>query len=159
MNKKIKIFVLLVTIAALIFIGYFEVFGLSFEGKESDFYAPIVTGDNILTYKDSCNELNVSQVSKDPYSLIGNKVKITGQIVKKEEYIDFGKTRTSVQLKVLGLTPNNYVLVNYSDTMEFEQGDNITVYGEYYYPAQDTSISEIANKFLPIIKAGYIEKA
>jgi len=42
--------------------------------------------------------------------------------------------------------------------MKFEQYDNITVYGEYNYPAQDTSIPEIANKFLPSIRAGYIEK-
>jgi hypothetical protein len=159
MNKKIKIFVLILIIAALIFTCYFEVFGLSFEGKESDFYTQVVTGDNILTYKDSCKDLNLSQVSKDHYSLIGKKIKETGQIVKKEEYMDFGKTRTSIQLKVLGLTPNQYILVNYSDTMAFKQGDNITVYGEYYYPAQDTSIQEISNKFLPIIIAGYIEKA
>jgi len=163
--KKTKIFVVLIIIAAVSFISYIYIFGLSFEGKESDFYVPVVTGDNISTYKNSCIELNLSQVSKDPYSLIGKRVYVTGQIAKKEEFVQFNKIRTGIVLKVPELSPIPYILVSYSSTILFKQDDMITVYGEYnypsqyyYHPAQDKIIPEIADKFLPVIRTAYIEK-
>ncbi|MBM4240973.1 MAG: hypothetical protein FJ150_04850 [Euryarchaeota archaeon] len=159
MNKKIKISVVLLIIAAVSFIGYIQIFGLSFEGKESDYYAPAVTGeDNISAYKNSCTKLNLSQVSKDPFSLIDKNVKVTGEILEKKEYVQFDKTRTSIVLKVPGLSPDPYILVSYSGTLTFTQGDMITVYGKYYYPGGTDAPPEIANKFFPCIKAGYIEK-
>jgi len=159
MEKKTKILVALLIIAAVAFISYIQIFGLSFEGKESDFYVPTVTGDNISVYKNSCTEINLSQVSKNPGSLIGQKVKVKGQILKKEEYAQFGKTRTHIVLKVPKLSPDPYILVSYSTTIPFKQGDMITIYGEYIYPTKDETSPELANKFLPSIKAAYIEKA
>jgi len=132
---------------------------INFKGKESDFYVPVVSGDNISAYKNSCTEINLSQVSKNPGSLIGQKVKVKGQIQEKVEYVDFDKTRTHIVLKVPELSPDPYILVSYSGTVPFTQGDMITVYGEYYYPGQVDAPPEIANKFLPDIKAAYIEKA
>ncbi|MBI5681454.1 MAG: hypothetical protein HZC47_11225 [Methanobacterium sp.] len=148
---------LIVVIATSAYVLMFG-FPFGFEGKESDFYLPTVKGNNISTYKNSCNELNMSQVSKDPFSLVGQKVKVAGTIQKKEETIQFNKTRTSIVLNVPELSPNPYILVTYSTTMPFKQGNIITVYGEYYYPAKDETMPEIANKELPAIKAAYIEK-
>ncbi|MEN4017334.1 MAG: hypothetical protein PQ975_01870 [Methanobacterium sp.] len=159
MNKKIRISVVLLIIAAVGFIGYIQIFGLSFEGKESDFYVPAVTGEaNILAYKNSCTELNLSQVSKDPYSLIDKNVKVTGEIIEKKEYVQFDKARTSIVLKIPGLSPDPYIFVNYSGTLTFTQGDMITVYGKYHYPGRTDAPPEIANKHLPVIRAAYIEK-
>ena len=141
MHNKTKIFAVLIIITLISFIIYIQSFG--FEGKEIDFYVPAVTGDNISSYKISCSELNLSQVSKDPSSLIGKKVKVTGQIYEKEEIVDFDKTRTSLVLKVPNLSPDPYILVTY---------------GECHYPAQDKTLPEIADKLLPTIHAGYIEK-
>jgi hypothetical protein len=156
MHNKTKIFAVLIIITLISFIIYIQSFG--FEGKEIDFYVPAVTGDNISSYKISCSELNLSQVSKDPSSLIGKKVKVTGQIYEKEEIVDFDKTRTSLVLKVPNLSPDPYILVTYTGKLPFKQDNNITVYGEYHYPAQDKTLPEIADKLLPTIHAGYIEK-
>ncbi len=72
MNKKMLSVVLMI-IAVISLISYFLIFevtfseyGMGFNGKESDFYLPAVTGDNISTYKNSCTELNISQISKNP---------------------------------------------------------------------------------------------
>lgn len=159
MNKKIKISVVLLIMAAVGFIGYIQIFGLSFEGKESDFYVPALTGEaNISSYKNSCIELNLSQVSKDPYSLIDKNIKVTGEILEKKEYIQFDKTRTSIVLKVPELSPYHHILVSYSATIPFKEGNMITVYGEYHYPGRTDAPPEIANKYLPAIKVAYIEK-
>lgn len=167
MNKKIKILVLFLTIAVVSFIGYTlisvlvfdEHGGIGFEGKESDFYVPPVTGDNVSAYKNSCVELNLSQVSENPKSFIDKKVKVTGQIYKKQEYFDFGKNRTDMVLKVPELSPDPYIIATYTGTLPFQQGDNVTVYGEYFYPTMGDTVPEIADKLLPAIRAGYVEKA
>jgi len=168
MEKLGKVLAVILIIVGAAFV-YVLVFGspfflggkgiINFKGKESDFYVPAVTGeDNISAYKNSCTEINLSQVSKNPESLIGQKVKVKGQIQEKVEYVDFDKTRTSIVLKVPGLSPDPYILVSYSGTLTFTQGDIITVYGEYYYPGRTDAPPEIANKDLPDIDAGYIEK-
>ncbi|MBM4241047.1 MAG: hypothetical protein FJ150_05240 [Euryarchaeota archaeon] len=159
MEKKTKILVALLIIAAVAFISYIQIFGLSFEGKESDFYVPTVTGDNISEYKKTCSELNLSQVSKDFKSFNGQKVKVKGQIQKKEEYVQFDKKRTTIVLKVPELSPDPYILVSYSSTIPFKEGDIITVYGVYEFPVGTQASQELANKNLPAIKAAYIEKA
>lgn len=165
MNRKM-LSITLIFIAVISFTSYFLIFevtfneyGIGFKGKESDFYVPAVKGENVSKYKNSCNELNLSQISKDPKALIGKKVKVTGQIYNKEEFEDYLKTRTNIILKVPELSPYPYILVTYTGTLPFKQGDNITVYGKYYYPAMDATVLEIKNKPLPNILAGYIEKA
>ena len=165
MEKKTKILVGIVILAVIGFVSYgyifglsFEILGISFEGEESDFYLPAAAGDNVSTYKNSCSELNMYQVSKDPGSLNGQKIMVTGQILKKDEFVQFSKMRTYIVLKVSGLSPDLYVLVSYSTTTPFNQGDNLTVYGEYYYPAQADSPQEVVNKNLPGIKAVHLEK-
>lgn len=148
-----------VIVAAVGFIGYIQIFGLSFEGKESDFYVPALTGEaNILAYKNSCTEINLSELSKDFKALNGQKVKVKGQIQKKEEYIQFDKTRTYIELKVPELSPYYHILVSYSATIPFKEGNMITVYGDYEFPLGTQSSQELANKYLPGIRAGYIEK-
>jgi len=156
--SKVLAVILIIVVAAF---AYVLMFGIpfTFEGKESDFYVTTVTRDDISSYKNSCSELNLSQVSKNPGSLIGKNVKVKGQIQKKEEYVQFKKTRTTIVLKVPELSPDPYIFVSYSTTIPFKQGDMITVYGEYIYPTKDETSPDLANKFLPGIKAAYIEKA
>lgn len=159
MEKKTKIISILAVVIIVIvvgFISYSAIFG--FEGKETDFYASQVTGDNISAYKNSSLDLNLSQVSNDPYSVIGKQVKVTGQLYNKEEFEQFNKTRTDMVLKIPELSPSSYILVTYTGTLPFKKGDNITIYGEYFYPAQDKTLSEISNETLPRIHAVYIEK-
>jgi len=155
MNKKILGLVVLIAVI----IGYILVFGLDFEGTESDHFVPAVTGENVSAYKNSCTELNLSQISKDPQSFNGKNVKVTGQLYKKYEYVQFDKKRTNMVLKVPGFSPDPYILVTYTGTLSFILGDNVTVYGEYSYPFTDTTVPEIADKSLPDIRAGYVEKA
>ena len=78
-----------------------------------------------------------NKVSEEPVAFNGKKVKVTGQIYRREEVIDFNKTRTHIVLSVPELSPDPYILVSYTGTLPFKRGDNITVYGEYYYPAQE----------------------
>jgi len=84
---------------------------------------------------------------------------VTGQLYYKEEYMDFEKKRTSLVLKVPELLSDPYILVTYTGILQFQKRDNITVYGDYFYPAQDKALPEIADKLLPAIRSGYIEKA
>ncbi|MGF7118252.1 zinc ribbon domain-containing protein [Methanobacterium oryzae] len=166
-NVKILIGLLIITLLGILI--YISLFGLTFEGKESDFYLPAVTGDSILAYKNSCIELNLAKVAEDPEAFIGKKVKVTGQIYKKEEYFDFNKTRTHIVLSVPKLFSDPYILTSYTGTLPFKKGDNITVYGEYIYPCVDDELqNELQDNLpeelkgtevaLPSIKAGYIEK-
>jgi len=162
MEKLSKILAALLIIVVAAF-AYTLIFGLSFEflaseGKESDSYLPVVSGENISAYKASCTELNLSKASENPTSLNGQKIKVKGQIQKKIEHVQFNKKRTYIELKVPELSPDPYILVSYSTTIPFKQGDIITVYGEYFYPAKTETSPELANKFLPGIKAAYIEK-
>lgn len=157
MEKREKILIPLLIII-IGFICYVSIFGLTFEGKESDFYALAVIGDNVSAYKNSCVELNLTKVAGDPEALIGQKVKVTGQLYNKEEYIDFDKTRTNIVLKVPELLSSPYILASYTGTLPFKKGDNITIYGEYIYPAADTTLQGMEDVGFPLIKARYIEK-
>lgn len=139
--------------------SYVYTFGLTFEGKESDYYAPTVTGNNVSAYTDSYVNINLTKVAEDPEALIGQKVKVTGQLYNKEEYIDFDKTRTHIVLKVPELLSSHYILASYTGILPFKKGDNITIYGEYIYPALDTTLQGMEDVGLPLIKAGYIEKS
>lgn len=160
MNKQMKIFVVILSILLALFAYNF---GLPFVtlGQESDFFVPIVTGDNISTYKNSCSEINLTDLSKDYKALNGKNVKITGQLCEKIEYFDFqfGNTRSNNIIKVPGISPE-FMVITYNGTIPYNINDTITVYGEYYYPVSGFhSPPEIANKNLTSIKAGYIEKS
>jgi hypothetical protein len=156
--SKVLTVILIIIVAAF---AYVLILGIpfTFEGKESDFYVPALTGEaSISSYKNSCTEINLSELSKDFKALNGQKVKVKGQIQKKEEYIQFDKARTYIELKVPELSPYHHILVSYSATIPFKEGNMITVYGEYEFPVGTQSSQELANKYLPGIRAGYIEK-
>jgi len=111
MEKLSKVLAVILIIVAAAF-AYVLIFGIpfTFEGKESDFYVPAVTGEaNISSYKNSCCEINLSELSQDFKALNGQKVKVKGQIQKKEEYVQFDKTRTYIELKVPELSPYHYI--------------------------------------------------
>nr|WP_319372849.1 hypothetical protein [uncultured Methanobacterium sp.] len=130
---------------------------LFYNDSENEFYVPVVTGDNIPTYKNSCSELNIS-TSFDYSALNDKNVKITGQIFNKTEYVQFNKTQTGLLIIVPGLSDPPYILVTYADSTPYNINDTITVYGKYYYPVRVNLPSESTNKDLINIMAGYIEK-
>lgn len=154
---KLRILLAVILIIVVAFLSYVLIFGLSFEGKESDFYVPTVIGDNISTYKNSCSELNLS-TSFDYNALNGKKVKVKGQIYKKMEFVQFDKTRTDITLKVPQLSPEPYMVITYTGTIPYNINDTIKVYGVWFYPICIDSPPELANIGLAGIKAGYIEK-
>lgn len=157
MEKLSKILAILLIIVSASF-AYVLIFGLSFEGSETDFYVTPVTGDeNISTYKNSCSELNASTIF-DYNALNGQMVKVTGQISNKTEYFQFDKTRTSLIIKVLGISPEPYILASYTGTIPYNINNTITVYGKYSYPTVLDSPPELAKIGLIDIRAGYIEK-
>ncbi len=159
MEKLSKILAILLIIVVAAF-AYTLIFGLSFEfpvNEGKDAYLPLVSGENISTYKASCTELNLSKTSENLNSLNGQKVKVKGQIQKKMENVEFNKTRTYIELKVPKFKTNP-ILVSYLTTIPYIEGDTIEVYGEYTYSARTETSVEMANKDLIMIKAAYIEK-
>jgi hypothetical protein len=161
MEKLSKILAILLIMVVALF-AYVLIFGISFEGSESDSYVTPVTGnENISIYKSSCSELNISTLF-DYKVLNGEMVKVSGRIIEKEEYEQFEKTRTMIIINVPGLSepyPAPYIIVSYTGTIPYNINDTITVYGKYFYPAGVDSPQELSGKGLIDIKAGYIEKS
>jgi hypothetical protein len=162
--SKILMLILIVALASFAYLLLsgsilFSSSGLTFEGKESDFFVQPVTGEtNISLYKNSCTEINLTDLSNNYKVLNGKKVKITGNITDKREYVQFDKTRTDLILKVPGLSPEPYIILVYTGTVPYNINDTITVYGEFMYPTGIDSPPELANKDLASIKVVYIEK-
>jgi len=128
MNTKIKIFMAMLIGVLVSFVAYVQIFGLSFEGISNDFYLPTVSGANISIYEASCIDLNLSKVSENPDSLIGQKVKVKGELLKKEENPD---NTTDILLKVPELSKYPYIIVRYSSEVPYNNGTELEVYGEY----------------------------
>lgn len=154
MEKATKILTILLIIVILGVISYIMVFGLAFEGKKSDFYSQVVAAENVSTYKSSCDDLNISKVLADPDSLIGQKVKVRGSLLKKDEHFD---NSTDFLLSVPELSVvYDYILVTYPEKVTFNEGDVLEVYGEYGYPTViGNSSKDVA---IPTIKGAYLEK-
>jgi hypothetical protein len=152
--SKILLVLLIITFGLLVYFIY----GFTVPVDENEAFLPVLHGDNVTVYKNSCVEMNISQARNDPITLNGHKVKVMGLIDKKEEFEQFGKTRTYLELKVLNASPDFYILVNYSETMPFKEGDIITAYGECLYPVQTTSSPKLAKKDLIRIDTVHIEK-
>jgi hypothetical protein len=98
-------------------------------------------------------------VQRTPEAFIGEKVQITGQITSKEEIKKENRTITNIVLGVQGLSEKLYLIVSYPNIFPFKEGDNVTVYGEYYFPAENQRLKEVAGKKLPGIKVAYMKKA
>ncbi len=125
--------------------------------KSEDDYAPVNNDIHIHNY--SYTKLNLSVVQRTPEAFIGENVQITGQITSKEEIKKENRTITNIVLGVQGLSEKLYLIVSYPNIFPFKEGDNVTVYGEYYFPVENQSLKEIAGKKLPGIKAAYVNKA
>lgn len=156
MEKRSQILLVLLIIGCGILVYY--IYGFAGEISEDELYLPVLHGNDITAYKNSCVEMNISQARNDPIVLDGQKIKVKCLVNKKEEFEQFGKTRTYLELKVLNSSPDFYILVNYSETMPFKEGNIITIYGECLYPARTAATSKLANKDLIIINTVHIEK-
>ena len=103
MERLSKILLVLLIVLTGIFV-YVLIWGLSFpfcEQNESQTFLPVFWGDNLAEYEKFCTELNISQAVNNPSSLIGHKVKVQGQIIRKEEFQQFNKTRTYMRTQSL----------------------------------------------------------
>jgi hypothetical protein len=98
-------------------------------------------------------------VQRTPEAFIGEKVQITGQIISKEEVIEESGTRTDMALTAQGLSNRFYLILSYPNVLPFKEKDDVTVYGEYYFPAENQRLKEVAGKKLPGIKVAYMKKA
>nr|WP_319374513.1 hypothetical protein [uncultured Methanobacterium sp.] len=155
MEKATKILGILLIIVVVGVISYIMIFGLAFEGKKSDFYIPVVSEDNVSAYKSSCPDLNTSKVLNDPESLVGQKVKVKGSLLKKVENFD-NTTDLLLNVPELSMVYQNGILIHYSDKIAYTEGDILEVYGEYgFLTVMGDSSSDVA---VPTIKGGYIEK-
>lgn len=142
-----KLALLLIAIILLIggLIGYLLMFeGVTFDAKIEDVYLPSILGDNVSAYKNSCSELNVSNVQ---YETVGKRVKVKGTIINKIEHPD---NATDFEIEVPGSpyphpeTSKPYMVILYWGPSSYNIGDEIMVYGELQGP---------------VIRAVYIEKS
>jgi len=124
--------------------------------KSEDDYAPVNNDIHIHNYP--YTKLNLSVVQRTPEAFIGENVQITGQITSKEEIKKENRTITNIVLGVQGLSEKLYLIVSYPNIFPFKEGDNVTVYGEYYFPAENQRLKEVAGKKLPGIKVAYMKK-
>jgi hypothetical protein len=114
----------------------------------------VVSGADISTYKNSCIELNISKLADDLSYPNGKNVKLTGRI---ENFTRMEDDWTDFSLNVSGLSTKAFV--SYGKTIPYDIGDNITVYGEYYFPIELENTPGLSHQELIQIRARYIEKA
>lgn len=114
---------------------------------------------DIGSYNDFYGKLDVNLVQRTPEAFIGEKVQITGQITSKVEFIEESGTRTDIALNAQGLSNRVYLILSYPNVLPFKEKDVVTVYGEYYFPAENQRLKEAAGKKLPGIKVAYMKKA
>jgi len=132
---------------------FFYVTTIGIPIHKADIFIPTVSEDNASAYKASCTELNISRVFEDQQSLVGAKVKVKGELLKKRENFD---GTALIQLKVPDLYPYPYIVVTYSSKIPYNEGDRLEVYGVYDYPILIGD--ETPRTTVPSIKGAYIEK-
>jgi len=142
-NWEVKFLALvaIVTIGVIVI----SIFGL----LDDTAYIPAVSGENISTYKSSCNEINLNIPEEELESLQWQKIKVNGTLIESSEGTS---DRTYYTIKVANLTYYPYVDVSYSGKLPFKEGDKLEVYGEY------SGIEYTNNITAPFIRAAYIEK-
>lgn len=129
--------------------------GVPLPSSEDDLPQPL-TDTEAAKYKEECSALDLSTSGDDPYVLNGQRVWVEGKVYKKGESYGIRPQETFIALKI-NTTPE-YILLSYAGTTPTKIGDRIRAYGEYFYPAEDTTTPELKNKELPMIKVVYIEK-
>ncbi|MEN6592078.1 MAG: hypothetical protein ABFC12_02395 [Methanobacterium sp.] len=126
--------------------------------RSDDDYAPV--NEDISSYNDFYGKLDVKNlVQRTPEAFIGEKVQITGQITSKAEVIEVSGTRTDVVLSAQRLSNRFYLILYYPNVLLFKEKDVVTVYGEYYFPAENQRLKEVAGKKLPGIKVVKMKKS
>lgn len=133
-------------------ISNMKYFGMYREKQEDDFDP--VNGD--ISYNNFYGKLDVNLVQRSPEAFIGEKVQITGQIISKEEFIEESGTRTDIVLNAQGLSNRVHLMLSYPNVLPFKEKDDVTVYGEYYFPVENQRLKEVAGKKLPGIKVAYM---
>ncbi|MCG2828073.1 hypothetical protein [Methanothermobacter sp. K4] len=119
-------------------------------------YPEPLNGTSIISYKNSCSQLNLSDVEENPFSPKERRVWVDGIVFRKYEFESINRT---VPLMVLSVSPGpGYVLVRYGAASPLKAGDHVRVYGEYFYPARNEIAPEIRDRNLPGIKAVYMQK-
>ena len=125
--------------------------------SENKKFSPILTGDKLINYEHTCAEMNISEAVNNPSKLNGQKVKVSGQITKINEFTQFDKNRTYIEMVVSNSNTTFNLIISYGDVTSFKVGDNVTAYGECEYPVRTTITPELSNKNLLRINAVWIE--
>ncbi|MGB9837740.1 hypothetical protein [Methanothermobacter sp.] len=150
---------LILGLLAGFFVGYgvseLLIAGIPLPSSGDDLAKPL-TGAEAVKYKEECRALDLSTSRENPYALNGQNVWVEGTVYKKGESYGVKPQETFIALKI-NTTPD-YILLSYAGTTPIKMGDHIKAYGEYFYPAEDTTTPELKNKELPMIKVVYIEK-
>lgn len=105
--------------------------------------------------KNIYKKLNLLIVKDTPHYLIGEEVYVSGQIKSKKVITESKKTCTNLVLKVQNLSKDSYLLAVYHNILPYKEGDNIAVYGKYFFPAKS---KYAAGKELPGIKVVKMKK-
>ncbi len=151
MEKKSKLIIVLAVVVLVLSSIYFILPYITTSEKST--FSPILNGDELSIYQNSCSEMDISQAINNPSTLNGQKIMVKGQITKIEKFQQFDKNRTYIEMIVSNSSPLFYVIVSYADVTSFNVGNNITVYGNCEYPVKTSVTPELANKDLIKINA------
>jgi hypothetical protein len=113
-------------------------------------------------YKASCKEIPIAELTNNPKSYLGQKVKITGQVVVFEESGD-QKSGTKNTALVIGVSDPSSTLpsgklpvfISYAGSTSAFINDKVTVYGEFT-GIDKPNLKSIQDKNLPRIDAKFI---
>ena len=155
---KFVAMILILVVGTMGIAAYLEIFGFeppNIDGNlyfpdQSSFYLPTVTGENISKYKNACTELDLSTITNNSEPPYNQKFKFKGELIGVFQNTD---NVADIQLKTSHLTLYPYVLVSYSNKINYTIGDQLEIYGEYNGMAVYEN-----NEFVPSFKASYIEK-
>ncbi|MFH1672868.1 MAG: hypothetical protein ABIF87_05535 [Pseudomonadota bacterium] len=113
-------------------------------------------------YRAACKEIPVVELTNNPKAYVGQKVKVTGEVVVFEES---GNQKSGVKNTILVIGVNDPssalpsgklpVFISYVGSTSAFINDKVTVYGEFY--GNDTpKLKSIQEKTLPRINAKFI---
>lgn len=113
-------------------------------------------------YRAVCREIPVVELTKNPTGYVGQKIKITGEVVVFEETSDQKSGKKNTMLVIGVNDPSSVrssgklpVFISYVGSTSAFINDIVTVYGDFY--GNDTpKLKSIEKKTLPRINARFI---
>lgn len=140
----------LVITVLIISLSVFTFWILAFTGVFEEFmYVSTVNGDDISTYKLSCSEIDLNKPLDNLQRLSGHKIKFEGKFIRT---ITQHSNKTIMLVKADNLTSYPYIAVAYPTQVDYKEGDELEIFGQY-----DSRLTD-NGETVPFIKAAYIER-